>query len=595
MTSITFITGQEKIATTLNINIDMKWYDIAKILYHDTYKNIVALTYENEQVRLNDNAILFLKDKNIDLVSNSECTIKPIYITDPEGLKIYWSLAIPIFNFVLAELYGCKARTSGLTQEGFYCDVEHIQGQILDPETITNYFLEFIKDKKATLATGYIPHINHIAAIKILSINNTIDENVKRIRAITFNTNSKKQSFEQEYERRKEYSHQIIGQKQKLFFSHVYSPGSFIFLPHGTIMLNKLFSIMRSFYLEKDFKEVITPNIYHKQLYIDSGHYAHYKDNMFKVDCDNTEYFLKPMNCPGHCLIFKHETKSYNDLPIRYADFGVLHRNELSGTLTGLTRVRKFCQDDAHIFCTRDQIEGELINAINFLDRIYKIFGFTYHIELSTRPEKFQGAIDLWDLATSTLQKVIQSFTENYVINEGDGAFYGPKIDFHIVDKFNRRHQCATIQLDFVLPEQFKLEYIDKNNNAIRPVMIHRAIYGSVERFLALVTEHYEGTYPFWLSPRQIMILPLITSNYVDNLYQDLKKLGYHVDIDESDNSLGKKIAKYSSINERYNYLVIIGRSEVDKGMVSIRKFSSVAETIATNVFFEMLANDNTF
>jgi len=294
-------------------------------------------------------------------------------------------------------------------------------------------------------------------------------------------------------------------------------------------------------------------------------------------DTNKNEYCIKPMNCPGHCLVFSHQSRSHNELPKRFADFGILHRNELSGALNGLTRVRKFCQDDAHIFCKPDQIDSEIKHCISLLDKIYKIFGFEYHVELSTRPDNFLGDIELWNRAEDILKNIlVETYGDKFTINPGDGAFYGPKIDIHVKDNLNRTHQCGTIQLDFVMPSNFKLAYIDVDNSEKPPVMIHRAIYGSFERFLALLIEHYEGIYPFWLSPNQVMIIPvnnndLDISAYVNIIQNELRKRHIYVNTDYSTNTLNKKILNASTIENKYNYILIIGKKEASQNTLAIR------------------------
>lgn len=301
-----------------------------------------------------------------------------------------------------------------------------------------------------------------------------------------------------------------------------------------------------------------------------SGHLGKYEENMFKIsNCSGEQCCMKPMNCPTHCLIFKNQVRSYKELPLRFADFGVLHRNELSGALTGLTRVRKFCQDDAHIFCTPDQIDGEIKNCFNFIETIYNIFGFKFDISLSTRPDAYIGDLELWNKAETCLETNLKTWGKPFVVNSGDGAFYGPKIDFYISDSNGKKHQCGTIQLDFNLPIRFELKYVDSNDAACTPVMIHRAVYGSFERFFGILCEHYGGDFPFWLSPKQIMILP-ITDTYIEyamKIKSDLYK--YNVDVDLSDNILKKQI--YDAEQKKYVYIVIVGEKEVQAKNISVR------------------------
>lgn len=368
-----------------------------------------------------------------------------------------------------------------------------------------------------------------------------------------------------------DHDHRKIGLDQKLFFFHESSPGSCFFLPHGTLIYNKLVELIRNEYRFRNFKEVITPNILNKKVWETSGHWEHYSKNMFTTNVDNEIYALKPMNCCGHCLMFGSSTKSYRDLPLRLADFGVLHRNELHGALTGLTRVRKFSQDDAHIFCTELQVSSEINSCLDFLKKIYGIFGFDYSLALSTRPEKYVGDIDVWNNAESQLTNALESSGLQWCIKPGDGAFYGPKIDIQLRDSSGRSHQCATIQLDFNLPKKFNLEYQDSDGVLKTPVMIHRAIFGSVERMFAILCEHYAGKWPFWISPRQICVIPVNAkfNDYADKIKNVYSEKGYNVEVDLSDNALNKKIR--DAAVEQFNFIFVVGEKEMNTSTVNVR------------------------
>lgn len=289
--------------------------------------------------------------------------------------------------------------------------------------------------------------------------------------------------------------HRKIGREQNLFFFHETSPGSCFFQPKGAFIYNTLQNFIKDEYRKRGFEEVITPNIFKSQLWKTSGHWDHFAENIFSFKNDKDEFVLKPMNCPGHCLMFAHNVRSYRELPIRFADFGVLHRNESRDALTGLTRVRRFQQDDAHIFCTQSQIQDEIDSCLDFLSHVYGTFGFDFKLVLSTRPDSYLGDLDIWNKAESALENSLNKFGKPWKLNPGDGAFYGPKIDVTITDALKRAHQCATIQLDFLLPKQFKLEYDAENDSKETPVMIHRAIFGSLERFIAILTEHFAGKF----------------------------------------------------------------------------------------------------
>ena len=384
-------------------------------------------------------------------------------------------------------------------------------------------------------------------------------------------------------------SHQEIGQQQKLVAFHEYSPGCAFFLPHGVKIYNKLVEFLRKEYRKRGFDEVSTPNIFHVDLWKKSGHWEKYRKNMFvfPVKENNEEeddlYALKAMNCPSHCLLFKNASHSYKELPIRYADFGVLHRNELRGALHGLTRVRKFCQDDAHIFLRQDQIAEEISSCIGFMNDVYKLFNFSsIDIELSTRPEEYIGSIDTWNHAEQCLLEALIESKLKYTINKGDGAFYGPKIDIHIKDAYGRSNQCATIQLDFQLPERFELEYATSTIGVKqRPVMIHRAIFGSFERFLGILMEHTQGKWPFWLSPRQAMILPVNPSSYdyAKKVYSLLYDQGFDVEMDMSADTLDKRV-KMAELEE-FNYIIVVGPRDEKNLSLVLRDRNRNQETLS--------------
>jgi threonyl-tRNA synthetase len=405
--------------------------------------------------------------------------------------------------------------------------------------------------------------------------------------------------------------HRKIGREQELFFFHELSPGSCFFLPHGMIIYNTLMKFLRDEYWIRGYQEVQTPNMYNSTLWKQSGHWDHYQDGMFTFEVEKEQWGLKPMNCPGHCLLFAHRTRSYTELPMRIADFGVLHRNEASGALTGLTRVRRFQQDDTHIFCTQDQISEEITALFDFLRTVYGILGFTFKMVLSTRPEKFLGKIEEWNIAESKLETALNNFTAKggapWELNPADGAFYGPKIDVMISDALNREHQCATIQLDFQLPQRFGLEYQTAEKVKVedakpeaskeekpaaegaaatksavpsapkpgfaRPVMIHRAIYGSFERFIANCTEHFGGKWPFWLSPRQLLVIPVMpaANDYVLEVQKIFHDKGMHVDIDIGGNTMQKKIrtgqlAQYNFIFGTFCFISFIDAKHLANG-----------------------------
>ena len=390
--------------------------------------------------------------------------------------------------------------------------------------------------------------------------------------------------------------HRKIGLEQELFYFDELSPGSCFFLPHGTRLYNKLIETIRGEYWKRNYLEVVTPNMYNLKLWETSGHATKYKENMFCFPIEGQEFGLKPMNCPGHCLMFKHRKRSYRELPMRLCDFGVLHRNELSGALTGLTRVRRFQQDDAHIFCMVSQIKAEVAGVLDMIATVYGFLGMSFALKLSTRPENFLGEVEVWDKAEALMTEALNEYSgvsgHAWSLNPGDGAFYGPKIDVQVFDALKRPHQCATVQLDFVQPMRFDLKYQapasltaaaegaaaeeggapeKKAELFERPVMIHRAVLGSVERMIAILTEHFAGKWPFFLSPRQVQVVP-VSKIYIDYALEVQKKLngaGFFCDVDTSCRTLNKMVRE--SQLAQYNYILVVGATEAEAGTANVR------------------------
>lgn len=423
----------------------------------------------------------------------------------------------------------------------------------------------------------HIPHTGRIKAYKLLKnsssyfLGDAKNDSLQRVYGISFPDKKLLTEYLEFLKEAEKRDHRKIGREQELFYFNELSPGSCFWLPHGARIYNTLIDYLKKEYHTRGYQEVITPNMFNIKLWETSGHWQNYQENMFSFDVEKDKYALKPMNCPGHCLIYKFRERSYRELPWRVADFGVLHRNEFSGALTGLTRVRRFQQDDAHIFCRQDQIEQELSEMFNFLESVYGVLGFDFKMELSTRPEKSLGDKETWDFAEAQLTQALNKFTNDWTINPGDGAFYGPKIDITISDALKRFHQCATIQLDFQLPENFKLNYVDQTESTKRPVMIHRAILGSVERMTAILTEHFAGRWPFWLSPRQVLVVPVSPKyeDYANKVKSRLYDAGFWAEIDNSGNTLNKKILKGQKL--QYNFLFIVGEQEQEGNGVNIR------------------------
>lgn len=424
----------------------------------------------------------------------------------------------------------------------------------------------------------HLPSTGKIRAFKLLSVAGAYwrgDSNNKMLQRI-YGTAFPKQSQLEEHlhilEEAKKRDHRKLGRELKLFMFSEEAPGMPFYLPNGMTIRNELTQFSRELQDIRDYDEVQTPFVMNQRLWEQSGHWDHYHENMYFTEVDESKFALKPMNCPGHMLIYKNGLHSYRDLPIRMSEFGQVHRHELSGALNGMMRVRTFCQDDAHIFVRPDQIEAEIDRVIDLIDEMYSVFGFEYSIELSTRPEDSMGSEELWQQAESALQNVLDSKQVDYRINEGDGAFYGPKIDFHITDALKRSWQCATIQLDFQMPENFDLSYIGEDNNRHRPVVIHRAVFGSIDRFIGILTEHFAGAFPVWLAPVQVQLLP-IAAPHVDYAYEIKAKMeqrGIRVQVDDRNEKIGYKIREAQL--QKTPYMLVIGDNEVNSNTLSVRR-----------------------
>lgn len=372
-------------------------------------------------------------------------------------------------------------------------------------------------------------------------------------------------------EEAKKRDHRKLGKELKLFMMSPEGPGFPFYLPKGMIVRNLLIDYWRELHTEAGYKEIMTPIMLNRHLWETSGHWDHYKQNMFTSTIDEDTYAIKPMNCPGGVLVYKSEPHSYKELPLRLGELGIVHRYEKSGELGGLLRVRSFTQDDAHIFMTPSQIKEEIKNVVSLIDKVYKVFNFTYHVELSTRPENSMGSDEDWELATNALKGALDELNLDYIINEGDGAFYGPKIDFHLKDTIGRTWQCGTIQLDFQLPQRFELEYVGEDGEKHRPIMIHRVIYGSIDRFIGLLIENFAGAFPLWLSPVQVKVLSLTDRNekYVNEIVERLRKEKIRAEADNRNEKVGYKIRE--ALNEKTPYLIIVGDEEEKNKTISIR------------------------
>ncbi|MEI3111835.1 MAG: threonine--tRNA ligase [Oscillospiraceae bacterium] len=414
-------------------------------------------------------------------------------------------------------------------------------------------------------------------AIKLTACNSAYwrgDSNrqvLQRIYGIAFPKKDELDAYLKQIEEAKKRDHRRLGKELGLFTLMEEGPGFPFFLPKGMVLRNTLLDYWRKVHKKYGYVEISTPIILNQELWHRSGHWEHYKDNMYTTVIDGEDYAVKPMNCPGGMLVYKTEPHSYRDLPLRMAELGLVHRHELSGALHGLFRVRCFTQDDAHIFMTWDQMEEEIQNVVRLFDEVYSVFGLTYQIEVSTMPEDHIGDEKTWDFATETLKKAISDMGKDFVINEGDGAFYGPKLDFHLADSLGRTWQCGTIQLDMQMPERFELEYTGADGEKHRPVMIHRVVLGSIERFIGVITEHFGGAFPAWLTPVQVKVLPVTdrAAEYADGIAKALDDAGFRVEVDHRSEKLGYKIREAQTM--KIPYMVVVGDKDMENHTVSIR------------------------
>ena len=396
-------------------------------------------------------------------------------------------------------------------------------------------------------------------------------QTLQRIYGVAFPKKEELDAYLERIEEAKRRDHRKLGKELGLFMMTEEGPGFPFFLPKGMVLKNTLLDYWRQCHKRYGYVEISTPIILNQELWHRSGHWDHYKDNMYTTVIDGEDYAIKPMNCPGGMLVYKSEPHSYRDLPLRMAELGLVHRHEMSGALHGLFRVRCFTQDDAHIFMTPDQMKDEIKGVVKIFDEIYSTFGLTYQIELSTMPEDHMGDEKIWHFAEETLQAAIQEMGKDFILNPGDGAFYGPKLDFHLADSLGRTWQCGTIQLDFQMPERFDLEYVGEDGEKHRPVMIHRALLGSIERFIGVITEHFAGAFPAWLAPVQVKVLPVTdrAAQYADQISKDLDEAGFRVEVDHRNEKIGKKIREATM--EKVPYMLVVGDRDMEGQTVSVR------------------------
>ncbi|MFC3799549.1 threonine--tRNA ligase [Cohnella sp. GCM10012308] len=567
--------------------------------------------------------------KPVDLEApiEGDAQVEILTLEQQEGLEIYRHSTAHLMAQAIRRLYGgaekVKLGIGPVIRDGFYYDIEleralsendladieremaRIAGEDLpivrhevsraDAErrfAADPLKLELIRDlpadavisvyeqgEFADLCRGpHLPSTGRIKSFKLMSLAGAYwrgDANNKMLQRI-YGTAFPKEADLLEHlrllEEAKKRDHRKLGKELELFMFSEEAPGMPFYLPKGMTIRTELENFSREIQGKRDYDEVRTPFMMNNRIWEQSGHWDHYKDNMYFTQVDDTKFALKPMNCPGHMLIYKNELHSYRELPIRLSEFGQVHRHEFSGALNGMMRVRTFCQDDAHIFLRQDQIEEEIKRTISLIDEIYRVFGFDYKIELSTRPDDYLGTAETWDEAERGLQNALEKLGLPYQLNEGDGAFYGPKIDFHILDALKRSWQCGTIQLDYQMPDKFDLAYVGEDGLKHRPIVIHRAIYGSIDRFIGMLTEHYGGAFPLWLAPVQAKLLPVSDpfADYALQVKRELAEAGIRIEADLRSEKLGYKIREAQL--QKVPYMLVVGEKERERGTVSVRR-----------------------
>ena len=587
--------------------------EIAKSISMGLYKAACACTIDGEVMDLRTTL-------------DKDCEVNILTFDDEMGKKAFWHTTSHIMAQAILRLYpDVKLAIGPAIDNGFYYDMdvdtpftnedlEKIEKEMKkivkeNPE-IVRYYLSPDEAIAKVTADGEIykeelirehagkgealsfyeqgefydlcagPHlmsVSGIKAIKLLSVAGAYwrgDEKNKmlcRIYGISFPKASMLEEYLTMLEEAKKRDHRKLGKELGLFMMTEEGPGFPFFLPNGMVLKNTLIDYWREIHRKNDYVEISTPIMLSRHLWETSGHWDHYKENMYTTVIDDVDFAVKPMNCPGGILVYRSEPRSYRDLPIRMGELGLVHRHEKSGQLHGLMRVRCFTQDDAHIFMMPEQIKDEIKDVAKLIDEVYTLFGFKYHVELSTRPEDSMGSDEDWDMATDALRNALDELGLDYVVNEGDGAFYGPKIDFHLEDSIGRTWQCGTIQLDFQLPMRFELEYVGADGEKHRPIMIHRVAFGSIERFIGILIEHFAGAFPMWLAPEQVRILP-ISDKFLDKANEIKQKLfdaGIRVSLDDRAEKVGYKIREAQL--KKIPYMLIVGEKEVESGTVSVR------------------------
>ena len=569
-----------------------------------------------------------VNDEIVDIRTTLDKDVSIVFykFDDLDGKKAFWHTTSHILAQAVKRIYGDKVKLAigPSIDNGFYydfdtetplleSDLEKIEAEMkkivkenisiekyvlprqeaidFEKEQKEDYKVELIEDLSEDSIISFYkqgdftdlcagPHLLNtkpVKAIKLLSITGAYwrgDSNKKmlqRIYGISFPKAKMLEEYLEMLEEAKKRDHRKIGKDMDLFMICEEGPGFPFFLPKGMVIRNELENFWRKEHRKRGYEEIKTPLILNEDLWHTSGHWDHYKDNMYFTQIDGNDYAIKPMNCPGSMLVYKRKMYSYRDLPLRIGELGQVHRHELSGALHGLMRVRTFTQDDAHIFMLPEQIKDEVIGVIDFIDYVYNMFGFKYHVELSTRPDDSMGSDEDWNMATEALREAMEAKGMDYVVNEGDGAFYGPKLDFHLEDCLGRTWQCGTIQLDFQMPQRFDLTYVGHDGEKHRPVMIHRVIFGSIERLIGILTEHFAGAFPLWLAPVQVKLIPITDRNleYVKGIKDKLEEKGIRCEIDDRSEQMGYKIREAQL--EKVPYMLIAGDRDMEGNVVSVR------------------------
>lgn len=580
-------------------------------------------------------------DLSVPITKDSKVSI--LTFDSPEGKEVFWHSTSHVLAQAVKRLYPDAKPTIGpAIEQGFYYDFDMPPLSPKDLEAIETEMKKIIKEnfvperidykdeaeakkefgknpykveliekheEKGSLSAykqgefidlcrgPHLPKLGKIKALKLTKVSASYwradanNASLQRIYGISFPDKKFLKEYLRNIEEAEKRNHRKVGKDLELFEMFEEAPGMPFFLPNGTVLWNEIEGFVRDELFKRDYVEVRTPLILNKELWLKSGHWDNYKENMYFQKIDNQDYALKPMNCPGHVLLYRNKTRSYRELPMRMAEFGIVHRHELSGVLYGLLRVRKFTQDDAHVFCTPNQLEDEIIACIDFTEFILSTFGFKYKIELSTRPDKSVGTDEMWEKAESSLRNALGKKKLDFQINEGDGAFYGPKIDFHVIDTLGRSWQLTTIQVDFSMPERFDLNYMGEDGtNTHRPVMIHRAILGSVERFIGILIEQYGGKFPLWIAPEQVAVCTVADrfSDYANKVRLDLKAKGFRVKMDTRAESIPKKIREAQL--RKIPYICVVGENEEVAKTISFRtRDNEVHGPIKLEEFYALL------